>query len=296
MRGLRPIACFVTLAAPLLLSGCSWILPTTRHLPAPKAPPSIETATPQQLVEKLDQRWNDLSTLTATVEIYATEFNTKAEKEKDFPSCRGFILLRKPNMLRVLGQYFGMHIFDMVSDGSRFTLVIPPKNTAIEGTNTVKEKSSNPLENLRPDFFMDAIVVRGLAPEDYYSVTADSDIVEDSSRKHLYSVPEYILSITRQKPNSHEQVPVRVVTFHRADMLPYAQQLYDDQGNLETQIAYANYTDFNGTAFPSKVTIRRPGEGIQIALTVERVDRNVKLSDDQFVVKIPEGTKIRTLK
>ena len=198
-------------------------------------------------------------------------------------------------MLRVLGQYFGVHLFDMATDGDRFTLVIPPRNMAIEGTSTVKEKSANPLENLRPDFFMDAIVVRGLAPEDYYSVTADSDILEDASRKHLYAVPEYVLSVHRPKPGSHEEVPVRVVTFRRADLLPYAQQFYDSEGNLETQIAYADYADFNGNRFPSKVTIRRPQEGIQIVLTVERVEENMKLSDDQFTVKIPEGTKIRTL-
>lgn len=291
----RRLASTAALALPLALAGCS-LFPTTRHLPIPKAPPTVLTASPTQLVDRLNRRWDALNTLTATVEIQATETKTAQGVEKAFPSCRGYILLRKPKMLRVLGQYFGMRIFDMATNGTHFTLDIPPKSMAIEGTNTVTEKSPNPLENLRPDFFMDAIVVRGLTPDDYYSVTADSDITEDPSRKHLYVVPEYQLSITRQKPNSHESIPVRVITFHRSDLLPYAQQLYDAEGNLETQIYYSNYANFSGNRFPSRVMIRRPKEGIELTLTVERVEENVKLADDQFVIKIPSGTKIRTLR
>jgi outer membrane lipoprotein-sorting protein len=282
------------LALTLGLAGCS-LFPTTRHLPVPEAPATKLTATPRELVDRLNQRWDGLNTLTATVEMQATETKTAQGEEKAFPSARGYILLRKPKMLRVLGQYFGVRIFDMSTNGTRFKMYIPPKSLAIEGSNTVKERSANPLENLRPDFFMDAIVVRGLSPDDYYAVTADTDILVDPSRKHLYTVPEYDLSITREKANSHEEIPVRVITFHRSDLLPYAQQLYDEGGNLETQITYSSYANFNGTPFPSKVTIRRPKEGIEIVLTVERVEENVKLADDQFEVKIPAGTKIKTL-
>jgi hypothetical protein len=60
------------------------------------------------------------------------------------------------------------------------------------------------LENLRPGFFLDAMVVRGLAPDDLYSVVTDSETVEDAARKHLFTVPEYILSISRRKPGSQQ--------------------------------------------------------------------------------------------
>ena len=70
---------------------------------------------------------------------------------------------------------------------------IPSKSLAIEGLNSVEKKSANQLENLRPGFFLDAMVVRGLAPDDLYSVVTDSETVEDAARKHLFTVPEYIL-------------------------------------------------------------------------------------------------------
>ena len=43
--------------------------------------------------------------------------------------------MEKPNHLRVVGPYLGMHVFNMASDGNTFTLVIPQKSKAIEGPN-----------------------------------------------------------------------------------------------------------------------------------------------------------------
>jgi len=154
------------LALPLLLSGCS-IFPTTRKLPLPKQPLVTQTVGPDELVEAVNKRWAAMDSLTATVEIYATELKTKEGLAKDFPSCRGYIVMQKPNKLRVVGTYFDVKIFDMASDGDKFTLVIPPKGVAFKGSDKVHGKSPNPLYNLRPDFFFDALMVRGLTADDY---------------------------------------------------------------------------------------------------------------------------------
>jgi len=260
----------------------------------------VQSATPQELVNQLNQRWDALNSLTATVEIQATESKTAegVKTEEDFPSCRANILMRKPKMLRVYGRVpvIGTEMFDMVSDGSRFTLVIPLRNLAIEGTNTVKEKDpDHPFYNLRPDFFLDAIAVRGLEANDEFMMINDTETVEDTAKKHLFSEPEYELSVMRPKVGN-EKLPIRVITFHRDDMMPYNQDIYDSEGNLETEVTYSNYADFTAGRYPSRVTINRPKEGIKLVLTVDDVKENIDLSDSQFQVKIPEGTKIRQLK
>jgi outer membrane lipoprotein-sorting protein len=43
------------------------------------------------------------------------------------------------------------------------------------------------------------------------------------------------------------------------------------------------------------VIIKRPLEEYQLVLTVERVQENMTLTDDQFQIKLPEGTKIQNL-
>jgi outer membrane lipoprotein-sorting protein len=79
-------------------------------------------------------------------------------------------------------------------------------------------------------------------------------------------------------------------------MLPYDQYVYNSEGELETQIFYTNYTTFSAGKYPSKVTIKRPKEGIQLVLSVERVEENVDLPASQFDVKVPDGATIKTLK
>jgi len=99
----------------------------------------------------------------------------------------------------------------------------------------------------------------------------------------------------RRQPNRRELQPLRVIYIHREDLMPYQQDLYDEHNNLETQIIYGRYADFGENKFPSTVTIKRPRDQYQVVLTVEKVTENMPLNDDQFQIKIPEGTKIQNV-
>lgn len=296
MRYLQRLAGVIVLAMTPMLSGC-FLFYTTRHLPVPKAPAVIQTVTPDELVRRLNDRWADLNSMTAKVEIQASVLKTEKGVANDYTTIGGNILFNKPEKLRVLGRapVIGLTMFDMASDGKNFTMYIPSKKLAYKGSNKVTKKSPNQLENLRPDFFLDALVVQGLDPDDYYFVTTDSETVEDTAKKHLFYVPEYILSITRHIPGSRRDKPVRVITFHRDDLLPYEQDLYDDDGNPETHVTYSNYQDFGSGLYPSMVTIKRPQENSQIVLLIDAVTKNVDLPPDQFIVNIPPDTQIKNL-
>ena len=97
------------------------------------------------------------------------------------------------------------------------------------------------------------------------------------------------------RPDSHELQTLRVIHFHREDLLPYEQDLYDEHNNLETQVIYGRYVDFGDHKYPSTVTIKRPLDHYQVVLSVEKVTENMPLSDDQFQIKLPEGTKIQAV-
>ncbi len=296
MKYIQRLACLLVLAFTPMLSGC-FLFYTTRRLPIPKPPAITQNATPEELVGQLNTRWSDLKSMTAKVEIQTSVLKTEKGEAKDYRTFGGNILFSKPDNLRVLGRVpvVGLKMFDMASDGKTFTLYVPSKNVAYKGSNKVTKRSPNQLENLRPDFFLDALVVKGLEPDDYFSVHTDSETVEDTARKHLYFVPEYVVSITRHIAGSHQDKPVRVITFHRDDLLPYEQDLYDNDGNPETHVTYSNYQDFGSGKYPSTVTIKRPQENAQIVLTVEAVTINVDLPPDQFVVEIPPETEIKHL-
>jgi outer membrane lipoprotein-sorting protein len=297
VKASAPISCAVATVLPLLLSGC-FLLSTTRKLPVPKPPQTVLTATPEELVNRLNQRWDALSTLTATVDIRPTLLKPQQGMATDYTSFRGHILMKKPQYLRVYVQVpvIGTPALDMVTDGKTFTIYIHVKNKVIEGdNNSTKKSSTNPLENLRPGFFFEALMVRGLEPDNFYMVSSEESTMEDAAKKHLYTMPEYVLSVMQRKAGSQELIPLRVVRFHRDDLLPYQQDIYSADGNLETQVAYGQYANFNGNKYPSQVTIKRPIEGIQLVLTVENVDENVQLPEGTFALKIPPDTPIQKL-
>ena len=313
---LRPVA-VLALFLPLLLAGCS-LLPSTRKLPTPKAPAITKTVTPDELVAHLNQSWAALNTLNARVDIQASVVKTKEGVATDEPSFPALIYMSKPEMLRVFGQVPIIHteLFDMVSDGKEFTLFVPLCSKVFQGSDAVKTKpapapdstataataspsacsSAKTAQNMRPGFLLDALAVKGLDPADEYYVTADTFTVPDAARKHLLIVPEYMLNVVRRKPGSHQLTPLRVITFHREDLQPYEQDIYDSDGNLETQVTYGPYRGFDSTRYPSTITIKRPLDEFQIVITVDTAKQNGSLDEDPFkITNIPEGTPVQKL-
>jgi outer membrane lipoprotein-sorting protein len=295
----RRLAVIALLTASLpLMTGCASLFVSKRKLLQPIAPPSVQTATADELVAGLNQKWAKFESLTATVDIRASHLKTKEGVATDYPSFRANLLLRKPDMLRILGKLPVVQttMFDLASDGKSFTLLIPPKSKAYQGLNASKGTSPNWYENLRPSPLFSAMVVKGLNADELYSVTSDSSTEEDPAKKRLLQHPEYILNIVRRKPYSQELYPVRVVTFHREDLLPYEQDLYDEAGVLQTQVLYNNYQQYEGLNYPSKITLKRPQEEYELVMTVERVTPNPTLTDDQFQAKIPPEYTVQELK
>ncbi len=287
------------LAASLpIVTGCASLFTSKRKLPMPIAPAVVQTASADELVAKLNDQWAKFESLTATVDILASHLKTKEGVATDYPSFRANLLLRKPNSIRILGKapLVQTPMFDLGSDGTRFTLAVPPKSKAYLGLNASKGTSPNWYENLRPDPLFNAMVVRGLDKEELFSVISESITEEDTANKRLLLRPEYVLNIVRRKADSQELYPVRVVRFHRDDLLPYEQDLYDDKGTLETQVLYGPYQNFEGTSYPGKITLKRPQDEYQLVMTVERVAANPALTDDQFQVKIPPDYAVVELK
>ena len=85
----------------------------------------------------------------------------------EYKDVRAYIRFRKPADIRLIGlmPVVRSKMFDMVSDGADFKLYIPTKNHFIVGRNAIEELSPNKLENLRPQHFLDALLVRPVDPK-----------------------------------------------------------------------------------------------------------------------------------
>lgn len=279
------------------LTGCVPFGPHTRKLQGLRMPPLVMNANAEQLEQQVNTKYDAVQSLTATVEFQASVGGQREGQVKDYTSFHGFILLRKPAMLRVLGllPVLRTKAFDLASDGETFKLLIPPKNKAIEGTNKVTKKSTNTFENLRPNVFIDSMLIRSIGPDDLVYLTTSMRTMPDPKSKQLLEDPDYDLSIVRRKESGNELIPVRTIHFSRTDLLPFEQDIFDKDGNVETQTIYGRYQTFGATQFPAVVTIKRPLEDYQIVLTVSKVTVNEPLRDDQFELKLPEGIVVQKL-
>jgi hypothetical protein len=280
------------------LSGC--LYRTHKVEKTTQAGPAMD-ASVAQLVNGVNDRYEAIHSLTATVDFQATTGGARQGKQTDITPFHGYILLRKPAMLRVLAllPVVRTHAFDLASDGKTFKLVIPPKSRAIVGSNAVTKPSTNSLENLRPDIFLDSVLVNSITPDRLVYLTSTSETRREG--KKLVETPEYDLHVVEEAPatDTHLAVrvikPTRVIRFSRLTLLPIGQDIYAEDGGVQTHVEYGPYRQFGTAHMPSSITIERPRESYRITISVQKVVTNQPLGDEQFVLKIPSDYKVQTL-
>src|SRR5215471_6657293 len=155
----------LVLLATFPVSGCLF---RTRRVEQTLSPVALKSATKPELVAYIDKQAEQVRTMQATVDIDTTVGGAKKGKITEYTEIRGYILARKPAMLRMIGlmPIVRNRAFDMVSDGREFKLWIPPKNRFVIGRNDVATPNpQQPLENLRPQAIYDALLLRQIDPE-----------------------------------------------------------------------------------------------------------------------------------
>jgi outer membrane lipoprotein-sorting protein len=255
------------------------------------------STTLDRLLSQVDARFNEIQTINATVEIVASEGGARQGQIKQFTSLGGYIFLRKPESLRVLMRLpvLGSQALDMVSNGKTWKLWVPPKHIAMTGTGEVANPSQHGLESLRPKVIFDSLLVRGLAPDQVVDMTQDSRVIPDpKDKKQLIEEPDYELTIL-EPPQGQTAHTLRVIHIGRSTLLPYQQDIYDQNGYVVTQAYYSNYQTFGDIQFPMKIDIKRPQDQYGLAITITKISLNQKLEDDQFELKFPEGVPVKTM-
>ena len=133
----------------LPLTGCLF---RSRRVERQISTAPLKSATQAELIDYINSQAAKIKSLQATVDIDTSVGGVKKGKVIDYQQIRGYILARKPSMLRMIGllPIVRNKAFDMVSDGRDFKLWIPPKNRFVIGRNDIESHNSGqPMENLR---------------------------------------------------------------------------------------------------------------------------------------------------
>ena len=203
---------------------------------------------------------------------------------KEYHDVRGFILVERPAMIRMLGQapVVRTNIFDMVSNGEEFRLYIPPKQKFIVGKTTFRRPAKNSLENLRPQHILEALLVPPLdaSHEKWFLEEA-----EEGGRRF------YVVSVV-EPADSEELRLKRKAWFDRANLELVRMQFYESDGVYVEDVHYSDYQDFQGISYPSHIEVARPIEDYRLAITILKATFNQPIEPEKFILNKPEGAQL----
>jgi hypothetical protein len=172
----------------------------------------------------------------------------------------------------------------MVSNGSDFKLSIPSQNRFLVGSDEIGQRSARKLENLRPQHFLEALLVQPLADADRVMMENFTD--EDDAFYWLNEVRD---------DGAGQLVLKRQIWFSRLNLTVARQLIFDDAGNILSDTRYDEWRYFDSAPFPKHIEINRPQDEYGVVLDVVKMYVNRGETNDKFVLNQPPGSALQVI-
>jgi len=259
------------------------------------ARPVVKDATEEDLLERYNAMAKSLQTVNATVELKTTTGSAYNGVINEYHEVKAFILAQRPADIRMIGQapVVGKTIFDMASDGSTFEVSIPSKNKFLEGPVALERQSNKPIENLRPQHLLEAL----LWPEIHKEEAVLFEESNDEAARY------YVLTVLH---GGYKTEILRKVWFDRADLNVVRLQAYGPKGALLSDVRYADWQPVTADSgkveatsmansireYPRNIHIDRTRDEYQLNMSVKKIALNEPLAADRFLLEPPQGAEI----
>jgi outer membrane lipoprotein-sorting protein len=279
----------------LLSAGCVTIK-TRREVKKEEIRPQLESSE-EKLLADYNEHVRGVQSLQATVDLIPSTGTTYSGVIEEYHDVQGFILARRPAIVRVIGQapVVAKNIFDMVSDGKEFRIYIPSKNTFLVGSATLAASSKKPIENLRPQHVVEALFWPEFAPG---SNVLFEQFDSDTGRF-------YILTLLRTLDSGKLEI-ARKVWYDRADLHVSRVQLFGAAGQLDSNIEYSDWqpvpaapaadaataAEVPRTTYARDIHIWRPQDDYKLEIRIMKLTLNEPIAADRFELAQPAGTDL----
>jgi outer membrane lipoprotein-sorting protein len=252
-------------------------------------------ATREELLDRYNSIVYGTQSMNATVQLKSTAGSKYSGVIDEYHEVKAFLLVARPAQIRVIGQapIVGTTVFDMASDGTMFRVSIPTKHKFLVGLVATDRTSSKPIENLRPQHLLDALLWPAIRKEEATYVREFND---ESARY-------YVLTVLR---GGYQTEVLREIWFDRADLQIARLQAFGPKGVLLSDAHFSDWqpvdgatapsattTPTNGAAlFPRSIRINRPHDDYQLDLQVTKITLNEGITADRFKLEQPEGSEL----
>ena len=309
-----------TLALVILSASCQGLVKTTDYT-IPKLLTPLAKANFEDLTKQL-QPFTDLKSFRAVQASMLLIDATASEKFRF--AVDSTLILERPDKIRMMLQSsaIGMKFVDMVSESNHFKVaVLNPTEyrSFLLGTNDadysewlekfkgkvkVKEKESA-LSSARPFHFTEALMMRPLLLNDpRFDFGLEEALVEEAdtrpgAKKGARLIRSFYV-ISEHEVSTEGHAPSRVrrrFWFDRGNGALFArQQIFDQQGQLTTEVQYSDYKKLNpddANTWPSVILVNRPHEGYSAWLSFNgtKFEINPELKPTTFILENTENLK-----
>ena len=282
---------WATLAS--LSCGCGGHIKTITRLP-PQAKPVVRDATREELLDRYNEIARAVRSINATVELKPTAGSKYSGVIEEYHEVKAFLLAQRPAEIRMIGQapVIGKTVFDMSSDAETFRVWIPSKNKFLVGSVVAERVSEKPIENLRPQHLLDAL----LWPE----VRKEESVLFEEFNDEIARY--YVLTVLR---GGYRTEILRKIWFDRSDLQVSRLQTFGPRGVLLSDVHVSDWqpvvSDQEGpasatpsavSAFPRQIRIERPHDDYRLDLQIIKLTLNEDLPLDRFKLEQPAGSEL----
>lgn len=259
-------------------------------------------ASEAELVASYNHTVAAISSLNATVEMVPTAGSAYSGVIEQYHQVNGFILAQRPDDIRVIGQapVLSKNVFDMTSDGKTFRIYIPSKNQFITGPANISRETKKPIENLRPQHLLDAL----LWPEIHADTHKLFEEFDDNAARY------YIITVVRDGATPSID---RKLWFDRADLNLARIEVFGEAGRILSDIHLSDWQSAAASAaaapnaaaaaastapdsaapqYPRHIVIHRPHDDYQLEIRITKLALNETISADRFELKQPAGAEL----
>jgi outer membrane lipoprotein-sorting protein len=264
---------------------------TTRKIPE-SAKPVVKDATREELLDKYNEIAKGMKSINATVELRPTAGSRYSGVIEEYHEVKAFLLAERPEQIRMIGQapVVGTTVFDMASDGETFRVSIPSKNKFLVGQVAMERISSKPIENLRPQHLLDAL----LWPEVRKEEAVLFEEFNDENARY------YVLTVLR---GGYRSEILRKIWFDRTDLQVSRLQTFGPRGVLLSDVHFSDWQPVPGdqehsaqtrsvAAFPRAIRMERPHDDYRLDLQIMKLILNEDIPADRFKLEQPAGSEL----
>jgi len=266
-------------------------------------------ATREELLAAYNAIARNTKTLNATVELKPIAGSKYSGVIEEYHEVKAFLLAERPAEIRMIGQapVIGKTVFDMASDGDTYRVSIPTKNKFLVGLVASERNSAKPIENLRPQHLLDALLWHEIRKEEAVTMR------EFNNEQGRY----YVLTVLR---GGYQLEVLREIWFDRSNLQVARIQSFGPKGTLLSDVSFSDWGPLDNTvtpqsstpassaasttsqasappqpsiaSFPRAVLIDRPHDDYKLEMQVTRVAINEEIPADRFKLEQPSGSEL----